>query len=277
MRLRTLWVEARVRRRLRPAMDLPILATTVRRWALAALAVSITAASLVASVSSAAPTVTVSSFASASSPASAPPAAPHLIEGSFVQATPRPLLAVTVGGSRFTSEDLRRTYGSVPAVGLRVHVNDGPSAQYFLGIQYASRRGDSFYDDPVFESSGSAKLVVMPIEFGLRTNLRRGHRPGVFLGIAGEYSRIWERVRGTHHSNPRASETIRGWGLGVRVVAGPEFELGRGPWIMGTEFSAGRQLSWTGVHARSNRESRGDHRTVELTGLAVRAYLGRRL
>lgn len=222
------------------------------------------------SVASAAPAV----------PAAAAPAAstaPGAIEGRFVPATPRPFLAVSLSGSGFADEDLRSTYGVAPAVGLWFHINDGPPAQYFLGIQYCSKRGDVFYDDPVFESSGSAKLVVMPVEFGLRTNLRRGHRTALFLGFAAEYSLIWETVRGAYYSNPSASETIHAWGLGFRVLAGPEFDFGRGPWVMGAEFSAGRHMSYSDLDVGSDGESGHDQRTVELTGLALRGYLGRRL
>jgi hypothetical protein len=185
------------------------------------------------------------------------------------ETTPRPLLALSVGGWFFASEDMQRTYGAVPTVGLWIHINDGPSAQYFLGVQYGARRGDNNYGDPVFESGGNAKVTAVPIEFGLRANLRRRHRPGIFLGIAGDYIRTWETVRGTHRPNPEVPETIRNWALGLRLLAGPEVEIGRGHWVAGSEFSVGGSFTPSEPH--------DNQRTIDLAGLAVRAYVARRL
>jgi hypothetical protein len=169
----------------------------------------------------------------------------------------------------FANEDLQRTYGTAPAIGLWVHVNDGPSAQYLMGIQYCSQRGNPLYGDPVFEGGETARLTVMSIRIGLRGNLRPRHRLGLFLGFAGEHSRIWQTVRGVSDPDLNPSKTVHHWGLGGRLLAGPEFELSPGRWAVGTEFSVG-------LH-RTHHESRYRRWTDEHSGLAARVYVGRRL
>ncbi len=196
--------------------------------------------------------------------ASAPAARAHEVP----EKTPRPLLAAIVGGSIFADEEMRRMYGTLPAVGLRIHLADGPSVQYVLGVRYCARRGNGFYDDPVFESD-DAKLTLMPVELGLRTNLMRRHRHAFYLGVAGEYVRVWEAIQGADGSDPSVSETFRSWALGVRLLGGPEFDLGGGGWLVGSEFSLGRSFT----------AEAPDHHgwTAELTGPAVLGYVARRL
>jgi hypothetical protein len=239
------WVSSRVRQRLHVAVSLPALVTGV--WATAA---TVRAAPGIPAV----PAV---------------PAAPAVRADRPPQVTPRPLLAVSLGGSLYANEDMRRTYGSVPAVGLWIHVNDGPSAQYLLGIQYGSKRGNPLYGDPVFEGGETARLTVMSIRIGLRGNLMPRHRLGLFLGLAGEYSRIWETVRGVSDPDLNVPETAHDVGLGGQLLVGPEFELSPGRWVVGTEFSI-RLLSIP-------HEYRHRRWTEEPSGPAVRAYLGRRL
>jgi hypothetical protein len=245
MRCPTLLVSARIRQRLCVVVSLPALATGV--WATAATVRAAPGIPAVPAVS-AAPAVR----------ADRPP-----------QVTPRPLLAVSLGGSLYANEDMRTTYGAAPAVGLWIHVNDGPSAQYLLGIQYGSKRGNPLYGDPVFEGGETARLTVMSIRIGLRGNLVPRHRLGLFLGFAGEYGRVWETLRGVSDPDLNLPESVHHWGLGGRLLAGPEFELSPGRWIVGTEFS----ICLLSIH----QDDRYRRWTEEASGPAVRAYLGRRL
>jgi hypothetical protein len=185
------------------------------------------------------------------------------------QVTPRPLLAVSLGWFFFADQDIRKTYGAAPAVGLWLHVNDGPSAQYLLGIQYGSKRGNPLYGDPVFEGGETARLTVMSTRIGLRGNFRPRHRLGLLLGFAGEYSRIWQTVRGVSDPDLNLPASVHHWGLGGRLLAGPEFELSPGRWAVGTEFS----ICLLSIH----HEDRYRRWTEEASGPAVRAYVGRRL
>jgi hypothetical protein len=146
--------------------------------------------------------------------------APAVRAESPPEATRRPAVALSLGGFFFANDDMRRTYGTAPAAGLWFCVNDGPSAQLFLGIQCCSKRGNSYYGDPVFEHSRNARVTVVPVSVGLRTNPRRRHRQGIFVGIAGEYIRTWETVQGVRGWAPRTSDTVRSWGLGGRVLGG---------------------------------------------------------
>jgi hypothetical protein len=191
----------RVRRR--SSLAVGFLAVAAGAWSTVPAASAVSTAPAVAATP-AASAVPVVPAAPAAATAPAVPIAGAVRAMQSPRATPRPLLAVSVSGSLFADEDMRRTYGGAPAVGLRIHVDDGVSAQYFLGVQFCSQRGDSYHGDPVFESSGNARLTVVPFELGLRTNPRRSHRQGFFVGAAGEYSRVWEKVRGADDQNPKA-------------------------------------------------------------------------
>jgi hypothetical protein len=176
-----------------------------------------------------------------------------------------PPTALLVGGRTFTDEDLNRTYGTLPEIGLRVLLPFEPRTHFFLGAGAVLGEGDPHYGQAHFSGEGAARLRLMPLEFGVRTNTIRHPWHSFFVGVAVQYTRASERIRGDVGGSAAEGATYVGWGWGGRVLAGPEWRFGRGTTGVGIEISYGVG------HVYAEHEYR--QREVGLTGLRLCGYL----
>lgn len=176
-----------------------------------------------------------------------------------------PGLALLAGGRASTDDDLQRTYGTLPEIGLRLLLPFEPRTHFFLGAAYAFDDGNPYYTEPHFSGDGTARLRLTPLEFGVRTNTIAHPRHRFYLGVAVQYTRASERITGVGGSVPGETPTYIGWAWGGRVLAGPEWRFGSGA------TGAGIELSWGVGTVYARHEYR--EREVGLTGMRLRGYL----
>ncbi|MBD3236626.1 MAG: hypothetical protein GF330_07975 [Candidatus Eisenbacteria bacterium] len=186
---------------------------------------------------------------------------------SVVSAQSRPALGLIAGGRSFVDEDLQRTYGTVPELGLRLLLPFEPRTHFFLGVGYVFDDGDPYYGDPHFDGDGAARLRLLPLEFGVRTNTLAHSTHRFHLGAAIQYTRASERIRGGAGGSMAGMPSYSGWGWGGRILAGPEWRLGSAGLAAGAEVSLGIGTVY-GRHQHRERE-------IALFGMRLRAYLTR--
>lgn len=168
-------------------------------------------------------------------------------------------LGLSLGNASFAGEDLRETYGSAAVLSLRMVSDLDAKAQFFCGIGYSANSGNPAGRDPGFQSLERSVLTLMPIDAGLRLNLREAPGWRLYLGVAWEWIWARETLRGAYAEDPSARRNWTGWGPGARLLFGPEWMFASERFTFGLEFSAAsrRVELRSGRYRRQNQLSEG--------------------
>jgi hypothetical protein len=168
-------------------------------------------------------------------------------------------LEVGAGVQSLSDEDLDRTYGLLPSIGVGASWRLAASTRLVIGARYACSRGDPYYDMPGFSGGDDATLRAVPLTIGVRANLNPGSRLRYHVGCALQLAWLQETFPVDGGPN-----RFTGYGIGPLVMTGPEWRSRDERRAVGLEF---------GLGARGGHVDHGtDRHDVDLTGVQVRLY-----
>jgi len=174
-------------------------------------------------------------------------------------------LSLSFTGFNFLNDDMSATYGTVPAVGVRLVRQMDERAEFFVGIQYAADSGNPYRGTPDFRTGKKTELKLTPVDFGVRLNAMNHPRHRFYLGFALRY--LWMSEEGPWASSwyDLLEPEYSGWGWGLRFLGGPEWRDSSGRIAVGLEGSFGPQEAAV--------EQQDDERDADLSGTEVRIYV----
>jgi hypothetical protein len=179
-------------------------------------------------------------------------------------------IGLSVGARYPSNTDLRRTYGLVPVVGLRILARSPTRSQVFAGVAFSATSGNPFYHLPASDMGRPARLTLRSLEVGFRSiGALPFSRGKLFVGLAVGYTEVAETMTGIDYYHAAASAKSTGQGLGLKFLCGPEWESADGRWAAGLEAS----LELMSVDLYYG----GQHWSIPLGGPAIRASLALRI
>ncbi len=147
-----------------------------------------------------------------------------------------------ISASSFTGEDLKRNYGWLPGLDLRVAIPYDFGPHLILGGSYEYRRGDPAYEDGTFDLDGEASLSRALILFGLQYQQMMSSVDRLGLAILVSMGSVVERSPTlAWQYTPRERELHAHYGL--RIEANPAWDIKSGDYELGLVAFLGKGLN----------------------------------
>lgn len=173
-------------------------------------------------------------------------------------------LILAVDYTRFTGEDMNKTYGGIPLVSAIVTFRISPYWRLFISGGYGQTTGDPFYGSPAFVVEDQTEIKYSPWQLGLKYDLARNTKVRFYAGLGVEFAWMEETVPLVGENGEITDTSSSGFNTGYVWILGPEFVLGQGGQALGLE------VGWGG--SKGSVTTKGHSHDLDMTGYRGRIY-----
>ncbi len=146
-------------------------------------------------------------------------------------------LAFTLSQHVPVDDDLRRTYGTIQTLGLRLGLRLERGTELHLGVAAGCDHGDPYYDVEDFTAGDAAHLTLVPLEIGSRRSEKSPR--GYWVNAGWSFDLAWMSETNPTFAQGGTNRASEGWQYGMHLFAGPEWRSAGDRRAIGLELALG--------------------------------------
>jgi hypothetical protein len=173
-------------------------------------------------------------------------------------------LDISARYTRFTGQDMNKTYGGVPAVTVGGTFRISRFWRLFLSGGYGQATGDPYHGTPGIIAEDSIEVRYAPFNLGLKYDLARSAKVRVYFGLGFEFAWMEETIPLQGENGEVTDISSSGVNKGFTWSFGPEFVVGSAGQALGLELGGGG--------SKGTVTSEGHSHDVDVTGYRGRVY-----
>lgn len=180
----------------------------------------------------------------------------------FAAADQDMMIGISLDRQVFTEQEMADTYQTITIPSVIAVADIADRARFVMTAGYGFKRGNPFRDSVGFGGDDEARLKTILLRLGLQGDLSQNPRLHVFWGLSAGLARFHERLPA--RSSPPDHEDFDGWGTGLQLTFGPEWNTAD------ATRAAGLMMGWGVIGGEVSHE--GHRHEVNMTGIALQCY-----
>jgi hypothetical protein len=176
----------------------------------------------------------------------------------------QPLLDLGAGYTRFTGQDMNKTYDGIPRISVGANFRISRFWWLYSAIGFGQTTGDPFHGTPGIAAVDYTEIRYAPFNLGLKYNLARSTRVRVYIGLGFEFAWMEETIPLLSENGEVTDISSTGLNKGFTWSFGPEFVVGGAGQALGVEIGGGG--------SKGAVSSENHSHDVDMTGYRGRAY-----